>query len=110
MSRRIVNRVPTLKPSARCEFTRQFLTGAVHRCTLIAGHDDGAEVRPNGYPHFFTPLSAFDRHGKIHYNGLTRTVPHNIYRGYVDPFEYSKARAAAHYRQIREAYHVGETK
>ncbi|QGF20187.1 hypothetical protein SEA_SIXAMA_8 [Gordonia phage Sixama] len=98
---KIVNRVPTLKLRARCPFTRQFHSGAVMRCTLIAGHDDGAEVRPNGYPHFFTPLAAFDRHGEIRYNGITRTIPHNIFRGYVDPHEYTRAYVEAHSKRLR---------
>ncbi|QDF19169.1 hypothetical protein KNU64_gp65 [Gordonia Phage Lollipop1437] len=99
----IVNRVPTLKPRGRCGFVRESKLGAMLRCTLVAGHDEGRPHRPAGSPsrHYFAPLSDFDENGQMIFKGRIINAPRDLYRGYIDPFERIKARQAAAERVLR---------
>ncbi|QAU07306.1 hypothetical protein SEA_NOSILAM_63 [Gordonia phage NosilaM] len=99
----IVNRVSTLKPRGRCEYVRESKTGAMMRCTLVAGHDEGRRHRAPDSPsrHYFAPLSSFDENGQKIFRGRILNAPKDLYRGYIDPFEGMKARLAATERAIR---------
>ncbi|QOP66722.1 hypothetical protein SEA_GROOTJR_63 [Gordonia phage GrootJr] len=101
----IVNRVPTLKPRGRCGFVKENKIGVEVRCTLIAGHDEGRRHRAPDSPsrHYFTPLSAFDENGVMVFNSRIITAPKDLYRGYIDPFERAKARAAVYDQAARAA-------
>ncbi|ATN89585.1 hypothetical protein KNT75_gp64 [Gordonia phage Kabluna] len=99
----IVNRVPTLKPRGRCGFVRESKMGAMLRCTLVAGHDEGRRHRSPNSPsrHYFVPLSDFDENGQMIFKGRIINAPRDLYRGYIDPFERIKARQAAAERVLR---------